>query len=78
MKDSSKDVIDALVSNPKTQTFFVAFMATINTWWVEYGSWFTDMVTSLLILVSLVLVIAKNFLNIRSELRESKKRGVDE
>lgn len=69
MKEETKQVTEAILSNPKT-SFLVVFMTSLETWWIEWGSPLVDATASILGLVLLIALI-------RYHLKNSKKLDLE-
>tara|TARA_R100000951_G_C2583716_1_gene162728 strand:- start:52 stop:270 length:219 start_codon:yes stop_codon:yes gene_type:complete len=65
MNETTKQVIEAVASNPKTSTVITA--AVTSNVWLDYGEPAVKVVTSLLGLVVLVLLVVKHALDIKKE-----------
>lgn len=71
MKDEVKQAAEVIVNHPKTAVA-VGSLAQINAWWMEWGSPITQMVTSILGVILLIVLIRKHWHDGSAKKNESK------
>jgi len=73
VKAESKQIIEAIISNPKLG-YFAVFITTLETWWIEWGNPLISAVSSILGVVLLVILILYHFQNLIKLIRENKAK----